>query len=136
MATSGTSYTYPLIVALPAGSHGIAAGSTAQVQVVLHEVDATLAVPTSAVHTTGTDSSYVFVLESGQEVRKKISVGVVGGVYTQVTSGITEGTTVVLAHLSEAVPTSSTNTSTRGFGGAGFGGGGSFRGGAGASLGG
>jgi len=120
--TSSSTYTYPLIVALPAGSHNLAAGSTAQVQVVLHEVDNTLAVPTSAVHTTGTSNSYVFVLESGQEVQKRISVGVVGGAYTQIKSGVTKDQTVVLADLSEAVPTSSSSTSTRTFGGGGFGG--------------
>jgi multidrug efflux pump subunit AcrA (membrane-fusion protein) len=120
---SSSSYTYPLIVVLSGGSHGIAAGSTAQVQVVLHEVDNTRAVPTSAVHTVG-NSSYVFVPAAGGEARKKISVGIVGSVYTQVTSGITKGATVVLADLSDAVPSSSTSSSTGGFGGAGFGGGG------------
>jgi RND family efflux transporter MFP subunit len=127
---SGSSYTYPLIVVLSGGSHGIAAGSTAQVQVVLREAVNALAVPTSAVHTSGT-RSYVFVPESGQETRKTISVGVVGNIYTQVTSGVTKGTTVVLANLSEAVPASSTSATTGRFGGgAGFGGGG-FAGGAG-----
>jgi multidrug efflux pump subunit AcrA (membrane-fusion protein) len=120
---SDSSYTYPLIVLLTGGSHGIAAGSTAQVQVVLHQVADTRAVPTSAVHTVG-HSSYVFVPASGGEARKKIAVGIVGSVYTQVTGGITKGATVVLASLSEAVPSSSTSSSTSGFGGAGFGGGG------------
>lgn len=130
---SSSSYTYPLIVLLSGGSHGIAAGSTAQVQVVLHEVNNTRAVPTSAVHTVG-NNSYVYVPESGQEARKKISVGIVGGVYTQVTGGITDGTSVILATMSQAVPSSSTSSSTGGFGGgggfggagggAGFGGGG------------
>jgi HlyD family secretion protein len=118
---SSSSYTYPLIVLLSGGSHGIAAGSTAQVQVVLHEVNDTRAVPTSAVHTVG-NNSYVFVPESGREARKKISVGIVGGVYTQVTGGITKGASVILANMSEAVPSSSTSSSTTGFGGAGFGG--------------
>lgn len=118
---SSSSYTYPLIVLLSGGSHGIAAGSTAQVQVVLHEVNNTRAVPTSAVHTVG-NNSYVYVPESGQEARKKISVGVVGSVYTQVTGGITNGTSVILANMSEAVPSSSTSSSTGGFGGGGFGG--------------
>ncbi len=113
-----------MIVVLSGGSHGIAAGSTAQVQVVLHQVDNTRAVPTSAVHTVGTATSYVMVLQSGTTIRKKVSVGVVGSVYTQITSGLSEGTTVVLADLSAAVPSSSTTASTGGFGGGGFGGGG------------
>ncbi|HEX4219652.1 MAG TPA: HlyD family efflux transporter periplasmic adaptor subunit, partial [Acidimicrobiales bacterium] len=47
--TSASGDTYPMIVALSPGSHGIAAGSTAEVQVVLRHVDHALAVPTSAV---------------------------------------------------------------------------------------
>jgi trimeric autotransporter adhesin len=136
---SNSSYTYPLIVLLSGGSHGIAAGSTAQVQVVLHEVNNTRAVPTSAVHTVG-NNSYVFVPESGQEARKKISVGIVGSVYTQVTAGITKGTSVILADMSQAVPSSSTSSSTTGFGGAGgggfAGGGGGFSGAGGGGFGG
>ena len=118
--TNSSSYTYPLIVLLSGGSHGIAAGSTAQVQVVLHQVDNARAVPTSAVQTIG-NNSYVFVPASGQEARKKISVGIVGSIYTQVTGGVTKGTTVILANLSAPVPSSSTSSSTGGFGG-GFGG--------------
>ncbi|HEY6624867.1 MAG TPA: HlyD family efflux transporter periplasmic adaptor subunit [Acidimicrobiales bacterium] len=136
---SGSSYTYPLIVSLAAGSHGIAAGSTAQVQVVLREAANALAVPTSAVHTSGT-RSYVFVEKSGQEARKFVSVGVVGSTYTQVTSGVARGTPVILADLSQPVPASSTSSSIRGFGGGGFGGagfaGGGFAGGAGGLAGG
>jgi trimeric autotransporter adhesin len=122
--TSDSSDTYPLIVALSAGSHGIAAGSSGQMKVVLHQDKGTLSVPTSAVHFTAAHSSYVEVLESGQPVRKKVTAGAIGGDYTQIISGIKKGTTVVLADLSEAVPTSSTNATTRGFGGGGFGGGG------------
>ncbi|MGA8372476.1 MAG: HlyD family efflux transporter periplasmic adaptor subunit [Acidimicrobiales bacterium] len=136
---SGSNYTYPLIVSLAAGSHGIAAGSSAQVQVVLREADNALAVPTSAVHTSGT-RSYVFVEQSGQEARKFVSVGVVGSTYTQVTSGVAKGTPVILADLSQPVPASSTSSSIRGFGGGGFGGagfvGGGFAGGGGGLAGG
>jgi hypothetical protein len=147
--TSNSSYTYPLIVLLPGGSHGIAAGSTAQVQVVLHQVANARAVPTSAVQTVG-NNSYVLVPASGQEARRKITVGIVGSIYTQVTGGVAKGTTVILANLSQAVPSSSTSSSTGGFGGgrfgggggsgigggAGFGGGGGFGGGAGRAAGG
>ena len=78
-------------------------------------------VPTSAVHTTTTGSSYVMTLTSGQDVRTPVKVGVVGDVYTQITSGLSAGTQVVLANKSEAVPSSSSNSTNtfRGFGGAG-----------------
>jgi RND family efflux transporter MFP subunit len=117
---SSSDDTYPVIVALPAGSHGIATGSTAQVQVVRHEVVGTLSVPTSAVHVTGPKSAYVNIVQSGHLVRKKVTIGAIGGSSTQITSGISTGTSVVLADMSEAVPSSSTSTSTRSFGGGGF----------------
>jgi multidrug efflux pump subunit AcrA (membrane-fusion protein) len=129
--SSTSSYTYPVVVALAPRSSGIEAGSTAQIQVVLHQVDYALAIPTSAVHTVAQGDCYVMVLKSGHEVRQPITVGVVGSVYTQVTAGITKGTTVILADLAEALPSSSTNSTTNGgFGGGGFGGGG-FGGGSG-----
>ncbi len=120
--TTGSQYTYPVIVALPAGSHGIAAGSSAVVQVVLHDVAHTLAVPSSAVNTRAAGASYVVVLQSGHETRLRVKVGIVGSLYTQITSGLQRGTTVVLANLGAAVPSSNTSSSFRGFGGAGLGG--------------
>ena len=141
--TSDTGTTYPLIVALPAGSHGIAAGSAAQVAVVLDDVHETLAVPTSAVHTVGTNEAYVLLLRNGQAVRQTVKIGVVGDVYTQITSGVTKGDEIVLADLTTAVPSSSSTTTSRfggglggltgsgGLGGGGFAGGGGFTGGGG-----
>ncbi len=130
--TSDSSYDYPIVVSLPDGTSGLPNGAGAQIEVVLHDIASTLAVPTSAVTTTAA-GSYVTELANGQEQRRRVKVGVVGGTHTQILSGITKGTTVVLADLSEAVPTSSTNSTTGGFGGfggfggAGFGGAGGAR---------
>jgi HlyD family secretion protein len=118
--TSSSGDTYPLIVALSPGPHGIAAGSTAEVQVVLRQVDHTLAVPTSAVSTSGTHDSSVMVLVGGNAIRRKVTVGVIGAIYTQITSGISMDTNVVLADFSQAVPSSSTNSLNNGFGGGSF----------------
>ena len=138
-ATQAT--TYPLIVALPAGSHGIAAGSAAQVAIVLDDAHETLAVPTSAVHTVGTNEAYILLLRGGQPVRQTVKVGIVGDVYTQITSGVTKGDEIVLADLTTAVPSSSSTTMSRfgaglggltgggGLGGGGFTGGDGFTGG-------
>lgn len=122
---SSSSYTYPLVVALAAGSLSqttTVSGSTAQVAVAIAEASHTTVVPTSAVHTTTTGSSYVTTLQSGREVRTPVKLGVVGDVYTQITSGVSPGTQVVLADDSQPVPSSSTNSanSIRGFGGEGF----------------
>jgi len=81
-----------------------------------------VSVPTSAVQTNGT-VSYVDAMSNGTPTRKVIKVGLVGGIYTQVLSGLHVGQSVMLANLSLAVPSSSANT-TGGFGGGGFGGGG------------
>lgn len=132
--TSSSSYTYPLVVALPAGSHGIASGSAAQITITLAEAKDTEVVPTSAVHRSDA-GSYVDVIKGDQAVRQVVQVGVVGAEYTQITSGLTPNAEVVLADLSQAVPSSSSTSSSSsrllGGGGGGFPGAGrSFPGGA------
>jgi multidrug efflux pump subunit AcrA (membrane-fusion protein) len=114
---SDSAYTYPLAVALPVTTQPIFAGSTANLQIVLHQVNYALAVPTSAMHTNAPGETYVLIVANGKETEKKVSVGVVGATYTQITSGLTKGTKVVLADLSEAIPSSNTDTATSGFGG-------------------
>ena len=122
--TSSSSYTYPLVVALPAGSHGIAAGSAAQIAVTLAEAENAKVVPTSAVHSSGA-GSYIEIIKTGQATRESVEVGVVGAEYTQVTSGLPPKAEIVLADLAQAVPSASTTSSSSSspFGG---GGGGSF----------
>ncbi len=107
---SGTSITYPVVVALPAGAHGIRPGSAAQAEVVLRRAEGALVVPTSAVHTAGTGNSYVTVLRTGQADRRPVTVGIVGDIDTQITSGLSRGMTVVLADRSAPLPASSTRT--------------------------
>jgi multidrug efflux pump subunit AcrA (membrane-fusion protein) len=127
--SSDGTYSYPLVVSLPASATGLFTGSTASISVVTSEAKDVVAVPTSAVNTNGTQS-YVLVLSAGKLVDKTVKVGLVGYTYTQVMSGLKEGESVVLADYSEAVPTSNTATvggfggGAGGFGGGGFGGGG------------
>jgi HlyD family secretion protein len=127
--SSTDGYSYPVVVALPASASGLFSGSTANVSIGTGGADNVLVVPTSAVMTTGT-VSYVDTLSSGNLTRKVVKVGIVGEIYTQILSGLKLGTSVVLADLSEAVP-SSNATTTGGFGGFGGGGAGRFGGGAG-----
>ncbi len=60
-------------------------------------------------------------------MNKPIKVGIVGGIYTQVLSGLQLGDEVILANYADPVPAS--NTSTLGGFGGGFGGTGGFGGG-------
>ena len=130
--SSSSGYTYPVVVALPATSGSLHAGSAANIVVSTGEVSNVVAVPTSAVQSLGT-RSYVLELANGQLTRKVITVGMVGETYTQVLSGLAPGQSVVLVDYAEAVPSSNTNTTNLGSflggGGGGFGGfgGGGFR---------
>ena len=115
VSTTSSSYTYPLIVALDSTSFSgksAVTGAAAQVSIEIAHADNTLVVPTSAVHTTATSSSYVTVLAAGKPVRRTVKVGVVGNTYTQITSGLTAGTVVVLADPSQSVPSSSSNSTS------------------------
>jgi trimeric autotransporter adhesin len=119
--SSSTGYTYPLIVSLAAGSvpaNSAVVGASAQLNVELSRAANSVVVPTSAIHTSAVGDSYVVVLQAGKESRRTVKVGVVGTVYTQITSGLAAGARVVLADPSQAVPSSNTNSSTnvRGFG--------------------
>jgi hypothetical protein len=116
-------YTYPVVAALPASAKGLFSGSTANLTVATGAVSDVVAVPTSAVITQAS-VSYVEMLKNGVVTRKVLKLGMVGGVYTQVLSGLTVGQSVILADLSEAVPSSNTASLTTGggFGGGGFGG--------------
>jgi HlyD family secretion protein len=125
---SGASgFTYPVVVALPASTSGLFAGSTANVTISTGTVSNVVAVPTSALQTLAT-RAYVLEVSKGQLTRKVVKVGMVGSVYTQVLSGLTPGQSVVLADYAQPVPSSNTAT-LGGIGGFGGGGGGFFGGG-------
>jgi multidrug efflux pump subunit AcrA (membrane-fusion protein) len=96
---------------------------SASVIVVVNQVVGVLTVPTSAVHTNGATST-VNVLKNGVSTPVVVIVGSADPIRTQITSGLSEGDTVVIATVSSTVP--STTTPRRGggltTGGGGFGG--------------
>jgi multidrug efflux pump subunit AcrA (membrane-fusion protein) len=132
--SSDGEYSYPVVVDLPASNSTLFTGSTANVVIDTGSVSNVLAVPTSAVETTGT-RSYVLETDKGELTRKIVKVGMVGDTYTQILSGLSDGQAVVLADYAQAVPSSNTDLTNAlgGGGGGGFGGfgGGGFGGGAG-----
>jgi trimeric autotransporter adhesin len=129
VASSGTSVTYPVTIAIDAPDLGGLSGSQANVSIVVkRSVDVTT-VPSSAVHTVGT-IHYVTVIDKNTPKTVRVGLGTVGDTLTQVTSGVSKGEIVSLADLAQPVPSSSTNTTTGRFGGA-LGGAGGFGGGAG-----
>ena len=131
--TASDSTSYPVTVSL-AGAGGVVDGADAGVTFQIATARNVATVPTSAVRRSG-GSYTVRVMSDGKVRTRTVTVGVVGASLTQITSGLAVGDRVVLADLDAAVPSSSTNQTTRGSFrvGAGFGGGtftgGSFSGG-------
>ncbi len=143
--TSGGSASYPVTITLDPTSQPLFNGATASVAITLGTAQAPVTVPTSAVQTLG-PFSIVSKMVNGKPTTTRVTLGVVGATVTQITSGLKAGDEVMLANITEPMPTSG-NTNARAFvggraafaggGGAGFaGGGGGGAGGGGAGGGG
>jgi multidrug efflux pump subunit AcrA (membrane-fusion protein) len=105
--TGGTAY--PVTLSFTGTPPNVRDGIGAAVTITTARATNALAVPTTAVTRTAA-GDIVTVLADGKLRRTPVRVGAVGTDYTQITQGITAGTTVVLADLDEAVPSSSTTT--------------------------
>ncbi len=131
--SSSTSTTYPVTVSLDSPDLGLFSGAEATVSIVTRRAVDVTTVPTSAVHTIGTNH-LVTVVDGSRATSVPVKVGTVGAELTQIISGVTVGQRVSLAAMDQPVPTSSTTTRaglsglggavTLGGGGGGFGGGG------------
>jgi multidrug efflux pump subunit AcrA (membrane-fusion protein) len=109
---SDSSFVYPVVMAVTSKTGTIPAGSAAEASIELAEAHDVLVVPTSAVHSAGVSNSYVLLDEKGSEARRRVTLGLVGEIYTQITSGLAKGDVVVLANPSESVPSSSSDSTT------------------------
>ena len=110
-STSALSTTYLVVIGLKHPNLLLGNGSTGTVTITTQHAKSTLAVPTSAVTTSGT-SHTVEVLDGNTPRRTPVKVGVVGYTWTQITSGLKKGQQVVLAQLSQPLPGSATSTPT------------------------
>jgi alanine dehydrogenase len=90
----------------------VSEGSTAAVSIVVGTARNAITVPASAITRTGT-RSLVSVLKGQTVTRTVVTVGVVGTRRASITNGLKAGSTVVLADLSAAVPSSTTSTTQR-----------------------
>lgn len=125
--TSGGAASYPVTISLGDSSQPLFAGATASVSITLGTAQASVTVPTSAVHNVG-GFSFVTKVVDGQPSQTRVTLGVVGSTLAQVSEGLSAGDQVVLADLSQELPTA--NSSTRGLTGGGgrtFGGAGGAR---------
>jgi RND family efflux transporter MFP subunit len=121
-STSSTT-TYPVMIALDPTDTTLYTGSGATVSVTIGQVDNALTVPSSAIHTEGSRTS-VTMVANGVTESVTVTIGAVGTDRTQILSGLSAGDSVVLADLTEPLPTSTASTRAAGaIGGAGaFGG--------------
>jgi len=111
--SSGTATTYPVTIGLNTQPDDLRNGATASVSIETANRDKAVAVPTSAV-TVDNGRSTVTVLDNSKPSVVTVQVGAVGDVWTEITSGLHAGQTVVLANLDQPLPTSATNNSSTG----------------------
>jgi HlyD family secretion protein len=131
--TSGGAASYPVTITLDPTSQQLFNGATASVAITLGTAQAAVTVPTSAVQTLG-PFSVVSTMVNGKPTTTRVTLGVVGATVTQITSGLKAGDEVMLANITQPMPTG--NTNLRGFGGGGRGNFGGAGGGGGAAGGG
>lgn len=112
--------TFPVNVLITEPSSTLFAGASAQVSIIVNQVENVLTVPTSAVHSLGA-INFINVLQNGKSVRKLVTTGATSGVRTEVTSGIQPGDQVIIANKRAGLPSAGL---PRGTGRGGFGGGG------------
>ena len=132
--TSATSSSpvYPMVVLVSDALPALASGSRADVSLLIGTAAMVLTVPNSALTPLGNGQALAVTLKNGVATRAVVKTGYAGTLLTQVMSGLTAGQHVVLADLSTALPTNTTNSRRLGVGGAATGGlGGAGLGGAG-----
>jgi trimeric autotransporter adhesin len=105
-----TTTTYNVIVSLPADASALTNGAIGAVGIVTGTASG-IAVPSSAVRATGGRRT-VTVLEANTTRTVAVQVGVVGDEWTQITNGLSAGQLVVLATVSDPLPSSATATTT------------------------
>ena len=130
-ATATTSSpTYPVVVLVPDALPALASGARAEVSLLIGTATNVLTVPNSALTPLGNGQALAMTFKNGVATRAVVKTGYAGTLTTQVASGLTAGQQVVLADLSTALPTNTTNARRLGVGGAAGGLGGTGFGGA------
>jgi multidrug efflux pump subunit AcrA (membrane-fusion protein) len=95
-SSSSGAATFPVTVTITSAQSKLYAGTSTTVSIVTRQVSNVLAVPTLALHTSGS-TTYVEKLVDGKKVRTTVTIGQTYGTNTQVTKGLKEGDKVVLA---------------------------------------
>ena len=140
--TSGVA-SYPVTIAVTGNPGGLYPGASATVTLIVKQLNNATTVPTVALHYTSSGAE-VYEMVNGRQVAHPVTVGMTSAGETQILSGLSVGTEVVVPRLrtgGAGTTTGGTGRGTRGgfgggaggFGGGGFGGGGFGGGGLGGS---
>ncbi|MFI9591983.1 efflux RND transporter periplasmic adaptor subunit [Nonomuraea sp. NPDC052265] len=118
-STSNNVVQYPVTVTFAKVPAQVRLGQTATVQVVVGKADDVVTVPSTAVSTSGGQTTVTLLRGDGSQVRTPVEVGVQGTALTEIRSGVSEGDRLV-----PPVTGTQGNNQRGGFGGGGFPGGG------------
>src|SRR3984957_13394895 len=122
--TSGVA-TYPVTIAVTGNPGGLYPGASATVSLVVKQLNNATTVPTAALHYTSSGAE-VYEMVNGRQVAVPVTVGMTSDGETQIVSGLTVGTKVVVRGLratGTGGTTGGTGRTRGGVGGAGGGGG-------------
>jgi macrolide-specific efflux system membrane fusion protein len=128
--------TFPVVIDVTGDPPGLYAGSTADVSIIVKQLNNVVEVPTAAITYTTGGQATVTLVKGGKHVSQAVTVGQAANGETQVTSGVTSGDSIVerVVKFTGTGARTGTGTGLGGFtrGGGGFtGGGGGFTGGGG-----
>jgi trimeric autotransporter adhesin len=109
LASSGSSPStgstnYPVTIGLTSTDEQLFTGRSASVSIMLAHASGILTVPSSAVHHAGA-GNIVSVLRNGTPSNVLVTLGAAGPTRTQVLAGLNAGEQVILADLSQPLPT-------------------------------
>jgi multidrug efflux pump subunit AcrA (membrane-fusion protein) len=129
-STAASTPVYPVVVRVPDALPALASGSRAEASLLIGAVTGVLTVPSSALTPLGNGQALALTFKGGVATRSLVKTGYAGTLTTQITSGLSAGQQVVLADMSTALPTNTTNArrfgvgagAAGGFGGTGLGG--------------
>jgi RND family efflux transporter MFP subunit len=87
--------TFPVGIAVTGNPSGLYAGTTANVSIIVQQIDNAVQVPTAAIAYSPNGQATVVVVQNGNQVPRAITTGVSSGGETQVTSGLSPGDKVL-----------------------------------------
>jgi hypothetical protein len=109
-SATSSSPVYPAVILVPDALPALASGSRADVSLLIGTASNVLTVPNSALTPLGNSQALALTFKKGVTTRAMVKTGFAGTLATEVTSGLTAGQQVVLADLSTALPTNTTNS--------------------------